>query len=106
MLLMLPDEGWTTEELLQNEAACSLLRGAPNADVQSAGPIVNLAIPKFDVASDLELTETLQALGIVDVFTADADFSPLAEQEIRLSQVQHAAVSKWMRRAVRPRPLR
>lgn len=91
MLLMLPDEGWTTEELLQNEAACSLLRGAPNADVQSAGPIVNLAIPKFDVASDLELTETLQALGIVDVFTADADFSPLAEQEIRLSQVQHAA---------------
>lgn len=91
MLLMLPDEGWTTEELLQNEAACSLLRGAPNVDVQSAGPIVNLAIPKFDVASDLELTETLQALGIVDVFTADADFSPLAEQEIRLSQVQHAA---------------
>ena len=93
MLLMLPDEGWTTEELLQDAAACSLLRGSPDETVGTASPIVNLSMPKFDVASDLELSETLQELGITEVFGVDADFSPILEdaEGLSLSQVNHAA---------------
>ena len=55
--------------------------------------IVNLAVPKFDVSSDLDLSSGLRALGVTDVFDpAVSDFSPLTKAEgIYLSQAEHAA---------------
>ena len=52
---------------------------------------------KFDVDSNLELTDALKALGVTDVFDFDkADFSPLIDEEkfdesVAVTQVQHAA---------------
>ena len=79
MMLILPDEGWTTDDLLQREDVCSLLRGVPDETVGQASPKVNLSMPKFDVTSDLDLSGTLQTLGVEDVFFPGADFSPVTD---------------------------
>ena len=56
---------------------------------------INLSLPKFDVSSDLELSDALKALGVTDVFDRDAsDFTPLGVEidgPVYLSQAQHAA---------------
>ena len=55
---------------------------------------MNLAVPKFDVSSDLNLNAGLQALGVTDVFSDDtADFSPMIENAdgVFLSSAKHAA---------------
>lgn len=51
-------------------------------------------VPKFDVVSDLDLRDGLNALGITGVFDATvADFSPMTSKvaEIFLSKADHAA---------------
>ena len=61
--------------------------------VESKYLIVNLALPKFDTASDLDLADSLKALGITDVFDpAVSDFSPMTDDTAAyLSQAKHAA---------------
>ena len=77
MWFLLPDEGVTPEELLADEAALDLLLGSGES-VESKYLIVNLSVPKFDIASELDLTASLKNLGITDVFDpASADFSPM-----------------------------
>lgn len=88
-----PDDGVKPEALLQDEQVQKLL-AAPDSWEQTKYLTVNRAIPKFDVASDLDLRESLKALGITDVFDVEkADFSPLTQdnQPAYLSQVKHAA---------------
>ena len=50
-------------------------------------------MPKFDIASDLDLTESLERLGVTDVFDLErADFSPVTDDTAAfLSQARHAA---------------
>ena len=54
--------------------------------------MVNLAVPKFDVASDMELKKDLMNLGITDIFDPEtADFSPMTDDTAAyLSQAKHA----------------
>lgn len=88
-----PDDGVKPEALLQNQQVQKLL-AAPDSWEQTKYLTINRAIPKFDVASDLDLRENLKALGITDVFDGEkADFSPLTQdnQPAYLSQVKHAA---------------
>ena len=92
MWFLLPDEGVTPEELLADEATLDfLLSGGESAE--SKYLIVNLSVPKFDIASDLDLTDSLKKMGIADVFDpAVADFSPMTDDtEAYLSQAKHAA---------------
>ena len=92
MWFLLPDEGVTPEELLADEATLDfLLSGGESAE--SKYLIVNLSVPKFDIASDLDLTESLKKMGIADVFDpAVSDFSPMTDDtEAYLSQAKHAA---------------
>lgn len=93
MKLLLPDEGVTPEALLQDEEAMNFLLGGEDWE-NSKFLIVNLAVPKFDVSSDLNLNAGLQALGVTDVFGDDtADFSPVIENAdgVFLSRAEHAA---------------
>lgn len=88
-----PEDGVNPEELLQDEQVQKLLT-APDDWKQTKYLTVNRSIPKFDVASDLNLRESLNALGITDVFDPEkADFSPLTQdkQPAYLSQAKHAA---------------
>lgn len=51
---------------------------------------VHLSMPKFDIQNTLSIKETLQKLGMVDAFEpSKADFSPIADQAVYVSDVEH-----------------
>ena len=93
MWFLLPDEGVSVDELLKDEETMRFLTEKENWENQMY-LTVNLSVPKFDAASDLDLIADLKALGITDVFdSAVSDFSPAAKdaEGLFLSQAKHAA---------------
>lgn len=94
MCFLLPDEGVTPEALLRDPEAISFLLTAGNVLWEnSKSLVVHLAMPKFDVSSQLSMEQTLQELGLTDVFDPDAaDFTPLTDASgVYLSEVRHGA---------------
>ena len=94
MWLILPKAGVTPDALLAGSGLTDFLLSESSRQETSQYLTVNLALPKFDVSSDLELSGGLQALGVTDVFDSGvSDFSPMTEDTagIYLSRVQHAA---------------
>ena len=90
MTFLLPDEGTDPAALLGDEAALSALLKRTSADSEEAE--VHWSVPKLDVSADLCLNETLQALGLSDLFDSQtADFSPLTDEAAYVGLVQHAA---------------
>lgn len=91
MWFILPDEDAAVTDLLNDDEVSSLYLTGKGT---SADRIVHIRIPKFDVSSDLELSDTLRGLGITDIFDpASADFSPLTEElsgEIGVNSAKHA----------------
>ncbi len=90
MWLILPDEGYSPQDLLKSGHA---LKAVLDPDSQSFTRIkVNLSVPKFDVTANRELSEALKALGIRQVFK-NGDFSPIitTEEPVWLDRVEHAA---------------
>ncbi len=89
MLFILPDEGVLPEELVTDE---DTLREILTSGLDNYSRI-EWSVPKFDVSSDLELTEQLKALGVEKAFDANvSDFTPITDEvSVELSQVQHAA---------------
>ncbi len=96
MWFLLPDEGVSPEDLLADaEATDFLFASDKDAWENQKFLTVNKSIPKFDVASQFDLGEGLQALGVTDVFDpAKSDFTPMTtdvDVHIGLSQASHAA---------------
>ncbi len=92
MIFFLPDEGVSAEELLSDPQVLSLIN-ATAGTAQCTVLKINYAIPKFDVASDTDLSDSLKKLGVTDVFNeGTADFSSVAENSIGmyLSKVDHS----------------
>ncbi len=92
MWFILPDEGFTPEDLLSDEEALLFLSGPGRENAVKLK--INLSLPKFDVRSQMDLKAGLEELGITDVFDgAAADFTPLlsAGQAAELSAVEHGA---------------
>lgn len=89
MLFILPDEGVLPEALLTDEAVLTEILTAGHDQYSR----IEWSVPKFDVSSDMELSEHLQALGIEKAFDGNvSDFTPTTEAvSAELSQVQHAA---------------
>ena len=83
MRLLLPDEGVLPEELLQDDEVYRYMMSRmysgemfENHKYVSA----DLTVPKFDVSSDINLTDGLNALGMTDAFDMQkADLTPLTE---------------------------
>ena len=96
MRFLLPDEGTTLESLLADGSAAGGLM-IYDMGVMLPSAEIRWSVPKFDVDSNMELTDALKALGITDVFDFNkADFSPLIDEEkfdesVAVTQVQHAA---------------
>lgn len=93
MWFLLPDDGVAMDDLLADEQTMEFLNSNGNWE-NSKHLIVNMSVPKFDVVSDLDLRDGLNALGITGVFDATvADFSPMTSKvaEIFLSKADHAA---------------
>lgn len=94
MWFILPDEGVGVDELLQDGQVMEFLLTSESKWENSRSLTVNLAVPKFDVTSQLELKDGLKALGVTDVFDGSvSDFSPMTgdTDEIFVSKVQHDA---------------
>ncbi len=93
MWLFLPDKGVSVDQLLTDPQVMELLE-APYGWENSKFLIVNLAMPKFDVSSNLSLIPGLQNLGVTEVFDREtADFSAILTdgQKAFLSQAGHGA---------------
>ena len=96
MRFLLPDEGTSLESLLADGSAAGGLLGYDKKENLPSGKLI-WSVPKFDISSDLELTDALKALGVTDVFDFDkSDFSPLIDEEkfdesVAVTKVQHAA---------------
>ncbi|MER7012521.1 serpin family protein [Saccharopolyspora sp. NPDC000359] len=85
-VVLLPDDGLEQAEPDLDAARLSRLLGAVEQQR------VELFLPKFDVTGDAELTGPLGALGVRDLFTPAADFSPLTDRSLRVSAVLHQSV--------------
>lgn len=96
MKIILPDEGVSVDELLASGQMSDFL--APFSDYSRywenrSLADINLSLPKFDVASDIDLTDSLKALGVTDVLDKEkSDFSPMfTEGNAYLAEAKHAA---------------
>ncbi len=94
MWLLLPDEDSSLEDLMQEESGLTDLVTHPSDWEDTQYAIVNLSVPKFDVSSELDLSDLLRELGITDIFTAKtADFSAIMDPDVDapISEITHAA---------------
>lgn len=96
MWLLLPDEGVAPEDILAEAGAFFALEPyAYDSEYEKQKSMtVNLSLPKFDVASDMDLADKLQSAGITHIFQSGvADFSPILSQDDGgyVNQVKHAA---------------
>jgi len=76
MWFILPDEGKTTTEVLQEGEYWDLIH-SPREDWDNTKYMkVNLTVPKFDISTRTDLRSGLEEMGITDLFYLDkADFS-------------------------------
>lgn len=70
MWFILPDEGMTTEDVLNNGTYMDMLLSNEWENYKYMK--VNLSVPKFDVASTMDLSEGLKEMGMTDVFDSNA----------------------------------
>lgn len=107
MWLILPDEGYSVDGLLESGEAMDFLLAPKYDQHDDKGNVtregwtgqkylnINLSMPRFDVSSDLSLIDGLKALGVTDVFDyAISNFDPLGastDEPLYVSTVQHAA---------------
>ena len=107
MWLILPDEGYTVDELVESGEAMDFLLadkyGYYNEETDEFVETwpgqkylnINLSMPKFDVSSDVDLIDGLKALGVTDVFNPGvSNFDPLGASTadpLYVSRAQHAA---------------
>lgn len=78
---ILPNEGIAIKDLLKDDEFLSFICAYQGAE-KYENLQINLSVPKFDVVSDLMLSNGLKKLGIHDVFRArKADFSPVINSD-------------------------
>ena len=94
MWFMLPDEDVDVSKLASDKDALKFIssNGKEGAEVISDSRI-NISVPKFDVSSQIRLTDGLKNLGVTDIFDfAASDFSPLtSDTDVIVSQALHGA---------------
>ena len=93
MWIILPDENKTPEKVLKSDGFYSFISD-PFGWTNKQWSQVNIKLPKFDVTSDTDLKDGLQALGVTDMFLPEkADFSNISddETEMYVDKVQHSA---------------
>jgi serpin B len=85
LLIIMPGDFATFEAQL-DPARLKTIRGAMKPS------IVNTSLPKFELAAQLELTDELQALGMVAPFVDDHSFDRIVEKLGVITTVVHQAV--------------
>jgi serine protease inhibitor len=92
MWLILPDEGYTVEDILQSDEYWMLTMN-PGSWRDRDTYRIHLRLPKFDVVSETNLSEGLKEIGITDVFDpAISDFTTLSDAPgLYVGSASHAA---------------
>ncbi len=89
MLFLLPDQGVTPEELLQNPQLLPNLISGPSDGVYGE---IQWSVPKFDVSGDLDLLPALEQLGVRDLLDPErSDLSSLTAIPAYLNQAKQLA---------------
>ena len=96
MWLILPDEDKTVEDVLSEGQYMEMVTGTYTQEDYSKYMLVNLSLPKFDVASSADLKTGLQSMGITDIFDIGrADFTQAVQSEttvpVHITSVNQAA---------------
>ena len=79
MLFVLPDRGYTTDDLLRDEEFMRFI-AEPAAFGNKSQAARDIRIPKFDFSAEGRIDEKIKNLGITDVFDKDkANFTPLTK---------------------------
>ncbi len=103
MMFVLPNEGTTPEELVVSDEFGDFVNcGGRDSSMKEYTDktcwdkdkyaIINLSVPKFDVSSQLGLSEGLGKLGITDITDeTKADFSPITKDRAFLYDIIHGA---------------
>ena len=91
MWLILPDEGFTTEDILKSDEYLQLTL-TPGSQLYGIEYEIHLSLPKFDVVQQQDLIQGMKQLGITDIFSNASDFSPISSMKnLFISQINHAA---------------
>jgi serpin B len=91
MIIIVPDEG------MFDAVEASLDTAAVQAILSGLGPsgYGALSMPKFEFRSKADMVPTLQALGLEDAFTENADFSGMdGTRNLLITAIQHEAFVK------------
>jgi serpin B len=90
MWLILPDDGKTTQDLLDSGEFLSAVLPTDAVENQSF-PTVNLSMPKFDISAKADLITGIQNLGVTDIFSPrTADLSSLTDANAYVGKIEHA----------------
>ncbi len=89
--MILPDEGYTPDDLLTNREALSFLTAYDRNQWENRkGVTVHLALPKFKISSQLDLVKSLKKLGATSCFDPNsADFSTISDIPSFIGSIDH-----------------
>lgn len=92
MWLILPNEGKTVQDVLKSDSYLRMTLD-PSDWKDQAMVRVNLSLPKFDVAGQMDLIDGMKRLGVTDVFDSTvSDFTAITNQPLLyVSKIDHAA---------------
>lgn len=91
MYFILPDEDASVEQVLQSADFTGLMQNGYQWE-QGRSAQIRLAVPKFDLSSNLDLKQGIAAMGAPSALNPKvADFSPLTDEYIDTIGASHAA---------------
>ncbi len=91
MYFLLPKEGVSPETIIKNGEALEFITARKSDYNQRTGVMINLKLPKFDITSNLRLSEMLPKLGVTDVFSDKADLSNITDAGAYVDSIDHSA---------------
>lgn len=91
MWFILPDEDKTTEDVLRSGEYIKMMSN-PDEWKNSKMLKIHYSVPKYDISSQIKLSEGLKNLGVTDIFDIEkSDFSPLTDSAAFISEANHTA---------------
>lgn len=91
MWLILPDEGYTPQSILQSSDYLTMVMHPDEWSAQKE-VCLNLFLPKFDVCSQSDLVDSIKNLGVDDIFdSAISDFTRISSgASVAAQQMDHS----------------